>query len=414
MTPAPAPAPDSGRRQFLAALSLAALAPARIAAADPTAEPPSHRLEALLSEHLKKEEFAGAQLAIGKGGKVVWAKGFGFADKEKQTAVAPDALFRIASISKPLTAVAILTFIEEGRLTLETNMLEVLKIEPFIVKDAKPDERVRQITLRHLLNHTAGWDRDAAGDPMFMNAETAKDLGIAMPPGPKDIIRWALGRGLQSDPGARYAYSNLGYCILGRILENLSGKTYQEVIRERVFKPAGITAPKLGATFATLPGEVRYYIGDKEDQKGASVFPDHPGEVPVPYGTWNHESLDAHGGWVACAGDLVKFAMSLSDIGGASPFQKKATWDLLAEPPPGPPGHNDQGEVKDVYYACGFQVHRTKDGPRLTHSGGLPGTTTWLWRRPDGYSFALFFNQRLGINLDGEVNKVLDASPDWS
>jgi hypothetical protein len=107
--------------------------------------------------------------------------------------------------------------------------------------------------------------------------------------------------------------------------------------------------------------------------------------------------------------------MSLPDVGGTSPFKKKETWDLVTEVPPGAPGHKEDGAVRDSYYGAGFQVRKTKEGLRITHSGELPGTTTFLFRRADGYAFAVFFNQRnRGGGVDGQMNKILDEAAEWA
>jgi N-acyl-D-amino-acid deacylase len=403
------------RRQFLATTALAALAPRAWAA-----EPTSAELERMIFKYIAERGEPGAQLAVGRNGKILWSKAFGLADREKKVEVTPQSLFRIASVSKPLTAVATLTYMEEGKLSLDTKMMEVLKIEPRLAEGAKMDERVKDITIRQLLNHTAGWNRDTFGDPMFMSRKIAKDLGVDCPPGARDIIRWMLGQPLQADPGTKYVYSNLGFAILGRILENLSGQTHEKLIKERVLKPAGVSAPHLGATLTTAEGEVHYYMraNVKEKLEGESIFPGLPAKVLSPYGAWCLEAMDAHGGWISSAEDMVRFIMSLPDVGGTSPFHKKDTWITLSEPPPGRVGHDEKDGVLPKYYACGFQVEVMKDGHRITHAGSLPGTTTFLWRRPDGYAWALFFNQRCAEKgdraIEGEVNRVLDGAAEWA
>lgn len=407
------------RRRFLATTALAACAPVFVPRLR-AAEPASAELEKMIAKYIADRDVPGAQLAVGRHGKILWSKPFGLGDRDKKTDVTAQSLFRIASVSKPLTAVATLTYIEEGKLTLDTKMMDVLKIEPRLAEGAKVDERVANITIRHLLNHTAGWDRDKFGDPMFMSRKIAGELSVDCPPGARDIIRWMLGQPLQFDPGTKYVYSNLGYAILGRILENLSGQKHEALIKQRVLKPGGANGPRLGATIATADGEVRYYMraNVKEKPEGTSIFPGLPEKVLSPYGAWCLEAMDAHGGWISSAEDMVRFIMSLPDVGGTSPFHKKETWTMVTEVPPGAPGHDDKGGVKDTYYASGFQVHAAKEGPRITHAGSLPGTTTFLWRRADGYAWALFFNQRCAEkgdrNIEAEVNRVLDGAGEWA
>ena len=81
----------------------------------------------------------------------------------------------------------------------------------------------KRITTRHLLQHTGGWDRDKSFDPMFRPREISRTLGVASPPGPRDILRYRLGQPFEFDPGTRYAYSNFGYCVLGRVIEKVTG-----------------------------------------------------------------------------------------------------------------------------------------------------------------------------------------------
>lgn len=369
-----------------------------------------------MEEYMAERKAPGGQLAVGRGNSILFSKGFGLADREKGIAVTPRTLFRIASVTKPLTAVAVLTLVEQGKLTLDTKMQDVLKI----AADPTPgDARLADIAVRHLLQHTAGWDRDRSGDPMFQSRQIAKKLGIACPPGPRDIIRDMLSRPLDEAPGVRYAYSNFGYCVLGRIIENLSGGTYEQYVREHVLKPAGVTAARLGATLHTAENESHYYMAaeSKEDMEGKPVFPDLPDKVPSPCGRWSLEAMDAHGAWIACAEDMVRFAMSLTDIGKTTPFRKQETWEMLIAPPPGAPGHDAAGAVKADFYACGFRVLRKDKGVSLTHAGSLPGTTTFLWRRADGLTWAAFFNQRWSEKndraIEPTINSVLDGAGDW-
>lgn len=337
-------------------------------------------------------EIPGGQVAVGRGGAILFSRGFGLADREKSIAVQPRTLFRIASISKPLTAVAVLTLVEDGALSLDGKMLDVLKPDIFLPTGREVDGRLKDITIRHLLQHTGGWDRDKSGDPMFQSGQIAKTLGIAAPPATRDVIREVLGRPLDSAPGERYAYSNFGFCVLGRIIEKLTGKPYEQFVRERVL--LGIAGPRLGATVTQAEGEARYYMNG-DGQTGRPVFPNLPDRVPWPYGGFCLEMMDSHGGWISSAEDIVRFAMSLDDIGGRSPFKKRETWDALIAPPPSAKGQR--------YYGCGFSVRRSDEGASISHDGSLPGTATYLWRRADGLTWAVFFNQRSEGKRDGAI-----------
>jgi N-acyl-D-amino-acid deacylase len=122
------------------------------------------------------------------------------------------------------------------------------------------------------------------------------------------IIRYMLARPLDFDPGKMYAYSNFGYCLLGRVVEAVSGETYEDYVREEVLKPMGIHDMRIGKSLleGRAPREVRY--GQGEPLMLKSIFGPKLGElVPAPYGTSCIEAMDAHGGWIASSVDLARF-----------------------------------------------------------------------------------------------------------
>ena len=139
------------------------------------------------------------------------------------------SLFRIASVSKPITAVAILQLVERGKLKLSDKIVDVLKMEPHLEEGAKLDERWKDVTIEHCLLHTGGWNRDKSYDPMFQAPRMAKSLEVELPIEPAHVIRYMLGQPLDFDPGAQYAYSNFGYCLLGRVIEKVIGPALRNV-----------------------------------------------------------------------------------------------------------------------------------------------------------------------------------------
>ena len=169
-------------------------------------------------------------------------------------------------------------------------------------------------------------------------------------------------------------------------------------MRDAILKPAGAGDIVIGGDELAdrKSDEVVYYGG------GA-------------YSSVKPERFDSHGGWIACAEDMVRFIMSLEDVGGTSPFKKRETWETLIAPPAGLIGHDRQGKPLPTYYGCGLRVIHSKNGTAINHTGSLSGTATFLWRRADGTSWAAFFNQRHGGRRDKAIvepmNKALDATP---
>jgi N-acyl-D-amino-acid deacylase len=175
---------------------------------------------------MQKYKIPGGAVAVVRNGKLLYARGFGYADVENKTLVQPDALFRIASVSKAITSAAIMKLVEDGKLALDD------RVAPLIADLTPPagatvDPRWDAITIRQLLDHTGGWDRDKPGgfDPMFVPAMAAAAVGAPAPASAETIIRFMKGRPLDFNPGEKFVYSNFGYCILGRVIESLSGIT---------------------------------------------------------------------------------------------------------------------------------------------------------------------------------------------
>src|SRR5262249_6778502 len=158
---------------------------------------------------------------------------------------------------KSLTAAAVLKLAEEGRLRLDDKAFERLgDLSPRPGGHLNPD--LRRITIRNPLQHAGGWDRDQSFDPMFRSPEIARTLGVSSPAAPRVVIRYMLDQPLQFKPGTRYAYSNFGYCVLGRVIERVSGKRYEDYVRSEILRPAGVTGMWLGHTLPAgrAPNEV--------------------------------------------------------------------------------------------------------------------------------------------------------------
>jgi N-acyl-D-amino-acid deacylase len=363
-------------------------------------------MRSLLADH----EVPGAALAVSKDGRTVYSRGFGWADADHEQPVQPDSLFRIASISKPITAAAILQLAEQGRLRLDDRVLDLLKLKPAETGDS----RLTSVTIRHCLQHTGGWDREKSFDPMFRSVLIARTLKCEPPAQAQHVIQYMLGIPLDFAPGERYAYSNFGYCILGRIIETVTGKPYEEHVRTALLAPLGIQRMQIGHTLSAgrAAGEVMYH----DQARGTAVLGDKLGqEVPSAYGAWYLEAMDSHGGWIASAPDLVRFAAALN-----SSLKADSITSLLARPD-GPAGYDERQQPKSVYYACGWNVRVVGENQHNTwHTGSLPGTSTILVRRHDGIDWCVLFNRRDGrdskrmsAHADERINEALSQIRQW-
>jgi CubicO group peptidase (beta-lactamase class C family) len=237
-------------------------------------------------------------------------------------------------------------------------------------------ERVDQITLHHLLTHTCGgWQNDGA-DPMFQKPHMNQ----------RELITWTLReRPLQHSPGKHHAYSNFGYCILGRVLEKLTGQPYEEYVRKSILAQCGVLSLRVAANTLKerFPHEAVYYGQNGEN----------------PYGM-NVARMDAHGGWIGSPTDLVRFAMH---VDGSTPqILRSESVKKMTAPTEASPN-----------YACGWAVN---GAPNWWHSGSLPGTTTLLVRTATGLCWAAFMNTRTreaGAALDRFMWNMARAVPAW-
>ena len=367
----------------------------------------------LLPEFMQEHGIPGAAIAVVKDGRLVLAKGYGLADVEVGEAVQPDSLFRIASISKPVTAAAVLELVEDDRLDLDAKAFDIL--DQF---EAPPgttmDPRILDITVRQLLHHSAGWDRDQSYDPMFISPRIEQELGVPKPVGCPDAIRYMMGRPLDFDPGTRYAYSNFGYCVLGRIIEEVSGDTYESFVAEQVLRPVGITRMRIGGTLAEerADGEVRYH-GPHAESSVPSVMPGTAQRVPSAYGGFYLRGLDAHGGWIASPVDLVRFVTALDGSRSVSLLDSASVDAMLARPTAPLWGGSA------FHYGMGWLVRPVGDDANWWHNGLLPGVNSLLVRTHDGLAWAAIFNAdeqeffRLESEIDQLMWRAVDAVSAW-
>lgn len=370
----------------------------------PTLEPFDRLAARLIREH----HLPGLAIAVTDGGRLVHASGYGCGNLATGEAVKPTSLFRIASVSKPITAVAVLRWVDQQRLRLDDPVTRQMGMEAEFAAAASLDPRWQSIRIDQLLQHRGGWDRAASFDAMFQSVRFAEQLGVASPAGARDTIRAMLTQPLDFDPGTRYAYSNFGYNLLGRVIEQLSGETYESYVRRHVLEPLGITSMRIGATRLTgrAPDEVTYYHTDH----AASVFAEERGaSVPNPYGGWYLEAMDAHGGWIASVVDLARFARAFDDP-AACPILSPEAIDTMHRRPPPDPDADPAAEQPVVYYSLGWNNRHVRDDRyNRWHVGSLPGTTAILIRRHDGKNFVALVNTRISP-VTKDFASILDRS----
>jgi CubicO group peptidase (beta-lactamase class C family) len=298
----------------------------------------------------------GLSVAIASHMGIVYQQAFGFASLEKHEPVLDSSRFRIASVTKPITSVAIFSLIEQQKLRLDARVFGPGAILGTTYGKPPYHPGVDQISVEHLLTHTCGGWEKGQTDPMFQDPEL----------GHKELISRTLKtRPLAFAPGTHYAYSNFGFCVLGRVIERVTGVRYADYVREEILRPCGIEAMQIaGNTLGKRAlDEVRYY-----DQEGGD-----------PYGM-NVSRLDSAGGWLATPLEIVRFAMHVDGYATDPNILKPETITLMTT-----------GTAANPRYAKGWEVNQQG---RWWHIGDLPGSSSVLLRTPSGYCSAAFMNTR--------------------
>ncbi|MFP2911922.1 serine hydrolase domain-containing protein [Pyxidicoccus sp. 3LFB2] len=223
------------RRLALVAVLLLGLSASRSAAAP---APLIKRIDAFVQAELERQKVPGIGIGIVKNGKVLLAKGYGFANVEHQVPVRPETLFQAGSVGKQFTAMAVMLQVEAGKLALTDPLAKFFPGAPASWSG---------ITVRHLLNHTAGLP-DLEGKLDYRKDYTDEELARLVYPLP-----------LEFAPGSRWSYSNTGYMLLGLLVNRVAGTFYGDVLREKVFKPTGMTTARIISEADIIPHRAAGY-----------------------------------------------------------------------------------------------------------------------------------------------------------
>jgi len=366
--------------RWLVAASLLAVLPGQGPAAWggdlPTTGRADRRLEPFdraMRRFMKEHGISCGSLAIRMDGQLIYQRGYGWKDEAKSEPVRPDALFRIASLTKPITAAAAKVLIRRGRLSPDSKVFRGLALRP--PPGATVDPRAASITVDHLIRHEGGWDPAKAGDPTWDVGPISRALGLDRQPVPVEIASYMLGQPLQSDPGSKFAYSNFGYMLLGLVIEKAGGMGYHAFVRSQLWKPLGIqdAVPARSRKKDCDPREV-WYESDKMVR--SAVDPASEEKVPRAYGGFVLEHRAAVGGWAMSAASYARF-MEAFDIHG-DPYSPGMAW---------------------------------------AHNGGQPGVHSTALRRKGGMKVVAFFNKdvknsKLADELNAADDEVMARVPE--
>jgi CubicO group peptidase (beta-lactamase class C family) len=301
-------------------------------------------LDQAVMDFMDRCDCRSATAAVSRNGKLLFSRGYGWSDAVEKKRTLPDALLRIGGVTQPITAAAVRKLIRDGKFSLDTRAFKYLNVKP--LRFANPDPRLNDITVGELLEHRGGWDANSF-DPFMDLAAVGKSMRVTRRPRPLEIVRYMMTEPLQFDPGSQQVPSNFGYCVLGRIIEKTTGKSYGSYIRDDFFRALKVEDVRAGRHFA-----------DERD----------PREVWYPMRGVPIETMDSFGGLIASAPALCKFL--------------------------------------DAYWVNG-EPRQPGDDKQWTYYGNIVATTAIVRQRPDGYNIAILFAVRRKEPLSEKDDRTL-------
>jgi serine beta-lactamase-like protein LACTB, mitochondrial len=329
-------------------------------------------IENAVSKFMASTHVPGVSVAVVENGEYEWSAGFGFADLENNVPATEHTLFRLASVSKSLTAVGALELFERGQLDLDAP---IQKYCPAFPKKQWP------VTTREVLGHLAGVRHYKTG-PEDLEINNTKHFDNPIQGG----LDFFKNEPLLTEPGTHFQYSTMGYTLLGCAMEGAAGKTYVDFMLQNVFAPAGMEHTLVDDRFAIIPYRTRFYRKTKSGDVQNSEFLDSSYKIPG-------------GGWLSTAGDIARFEVAILN----DKLIKRSTRDLMWTPMK-PPDDSAKG------YAMGWHTS-TDDGVFLTgHTGGQQGTNTNFEVAPEKRAGVVVLSNMEEIstnNLSKEIMRIL-------
>lgn len=332
-------------------------------------------LDSKIKSYMERWAWHGAALAITRNDSLVYAKGYGKADEGVK--MSPANIMRVASVSKLITATAIMKMQEEGLLNIKDTVFGVQGIlNDKLYTDAIGNKiGFKNITVEHLLRHQGGFYRD----PLFGIQNLMMETGASQPLTHDQTVKLGLRGNLRFAPGTWQRYSNLGYLLLSDIVAKKSGMNYEEYVKTHVLEPAGIYDMHIGGTWYEdkLPREVRYYTHEG-DGKYIQDIRDTTRMTEKSYGGNDIQLLSGAGGWVCSVVELARFVSSIDGDSLVPDILSKESVAAMTE------------YFDESTYALGWNDTAPQKG--WTRTGTLSGTCAMIRHYPDGECWILVSN----------------------
>src|SRR5580692_3079967 len=327
------------------------------------------QIEKAASSFLAANSVPGISVAVEQDGELLWSAGFGMADLENFVPATSSTLFRLGSISKPITATAILQLSERGKLDLDAEVQNYCPAFP---------KKEWSITTRQLLGHLGGirhYNPDGKGDIPDDNAKHFASM--------EESLQIFANDALVAKPGTKFHYSTYGYTLLGCVLEGASSEKYVDYVKENVFEPAGMGQTQADNFFTIVPHRSRWYHKDKSGVVENAGVLDSSYKIPG-------------GGLISSADDMARFEIAMM----ANKLLKPATREAMWTPQKAADGSQNG-------YALGWATQKKYGLALVEHTGGQQGTSTSIILVPERHAGIVVLANMDGVDSAGLSTAIL-------
>ena len=362
----------------------------------------TRRFDASINRFMRYWGIRGGSFALMRNDSLLYAKGYGYANTQDSIPCEVKNIFRVASVSKLLTAVAVMHLDETGQLSTQDFVFG----EEGILNDSLfldyRDKKIKLITVEHLLRHTSGF-ANPHGDAAFNMELVAQFLGKPLPLSMDDMVQYATKIRIRAVPGGRFNYSNLGYIILSKVIEKVTGLPYETYIKDSVLAPIGCYDIHLANNYSEefRENEVTYY-----EVKEAEPVPAYDGTdtlVMKSLGGNDVHGLYGAGGWVASPVELLKLVSAINKCPIREDFLTPESIDFMT-----PYGKNA--------VPAGWASSSSNFWLR---TGSMSGTSALIKAQKDGYSWVFISNSSswngpgLARQMNREITQALRKVKKW-
>lgn len=362
----------------------------------------TEKFDAAIRRFMRYWDIKGGSFALMKNDSLIYAKGYGYSDIKDSIECEVKNVFRVASVSKLITAVAIMRLCETGKLSTQDFVFG----EEGILCDSLflnyRDKNIKKITVEHLLRHTGGF-ANPHGDAAFNTDLVAKYLGKELPLSMDDMVQYATRIRLRARPGGWFNYSNLGYIILSKVIEKASGMPYETYVKDSVLAPMGCYDMHLAHNYSDefLENEVKYY-----EVKEAEPVPAYDGSdtlVMKSRGGNDVHGLYGAGGWVASPVELLRFVSAIDNCPVKGEFLSQESIDFMTM-------------YSKNFKPAGWASVTSREWLR---TGTMAGTSALIKAQKDGYTWVFISNSSswtgpaLSRRMGRDITRALQRVKKW-